>query len=197
MIKAVIFDWGGVLEPCNNRFTAKKLSTKYNIDEEKLFKRLDSLEDEYSKGENCAEFYEIISKEFNIPKTVLHKSLNQDHDYLAFNVAKTLKSKGYKVFILSNQMNSKTAAIRNHNDLSFFDHCFFSNEIKMMKPDKDIFEYFIGKTHLNPNECIFIDDHERYLIPARELGFNTILFKNLEQLKKDLSSFGIKSFGKK
>lgn len=192
MIKAIIFDWGGVLEPCNNAVTAKELATKYGCNEKKLFMRVNSLEDKYAIGQNCEEYYEIIAKEFNIPKTVLHKSLNKDHEYLAFKIAKNLKRKDYMVFILSNQMNSKTMAIRKHNNLNFFDHCFFSNEIKMMKPNKDIFKYFIKKTGLNPNSCIFIDDSKKNIVVAKKMKFKGILFKNLKQLKKELSAFSVK-----
>lgn len=187
MIKAIAFDWGGVLELCNNRSTAHEMAEKYNLDEEELFQRIDYLEDQYFKGEDCSENFEIIAKEFNIPKTVLHKSLNKDHEYLAFPIAKKLKEKGFKVFILSNQMNSKTAAIRNHNDLNFFDHCFFSNEIKMMKPDKDIFEYFLRKTGLDAKDCVFTDDRQENIDAAESLGFHTILYKDNEQLKEELS----------
>jgi len=189
MIKAVIFDWGGVLEPCNNSFTAKELAKKYGCNEKELFIKIDSLEDKYAIGQDCAEYYEIIAKEFNISRTVLHKSLNKDHEHLAFKIAKDLKHKGYMVFILSNQINSKTTAIRKNNNLSFFDSCFFSNEIKMMKPNKDIFEYFIKKTGLNPNLCIFIDNHKKNITIARKMGFKGILFRNLKQLEEELGVY--------
>ena len=91
MIKAMIFDGGGVLASCNTSFAAMELARKYDCDEKGLFMRIDSLESEYSTGQDCLKYYEIISKEFKIPKTVLHKSLNEDHEYLAFDIAKRLK----------------------------------------------------------------------------------------------------------
>ena len=39
--------------------------------------------------------------------------------------------------------------------------------------------------------ALFIDDLEHNLEPAEKLGMHTILFKNYEQLKKELISYEI------
>ena len=44
------------------------------------------------------------------------------------------------------------------------------------------------KTQITPSELIFIDDTERSLDGAKTIGYNPILYKNNEQLEKDLSN---------
>ena len=53
------------------------------------------------------------------------------------------------------------------------------------------YEYFVKKTGLDPNLCVFIDDYKKNIIAARKIGFKGILFKNLKQLKKELSAFSV------
>ena len=111
MIKAILFDWGGVLSPSNNVVAAKKLSKKYSCDEERLYCDLDSLEDEYSIGSECGEYYEIISRKYNISIEEIKDALNSVPAWKFFGEIKALKS-SYVLVLLSNQMKLKTNAIR-------------------------------------------------------------------------------------
>ena len=43
-----------------------------------------------------------------------------------------------------------------------------------------------------PKETLFIDDNKKNIDSAKEMGINTILFENPEQLKSELKSFKIK-----
>ena len=61
-----------------------------------------------------------------------------------------------------------------------------SFEVKMKKPDKDIYELLIKKYSLNPERCVFLDDREVNLRAAGELGFKTILFEDYESAKQSL-----------
>ncbi|MDO8627112.1 MAG: HAD family phosphatase [Candidatus Diapherotrites archaeon] len=61
-----------------------------------------------------------------------------------------------------------------------------SSEIGINKNEKGFFEKVLPKLRLKPQECVLIDDLERNLVPARELGIHTILFKNNAQAISDL-----------
>ena len=60
------------------------------------------------------------------------------------------------------------------------------------KPDYDIYKELLTQAQVKPEKCLFIDNMERNLKPARELGFNTILFTDQSQLEKELINLGIK-----
>jgi len=49
----------------------------------------------------------------------------------------------------------------------------------------------LQKLGSKPEECVFIDDQAKNLLPAKELGMATIEFKNPEQLEEDLADHGI------
>jgi HAD superfamily hydrolase (TIGR01509 family) len=66
-----------------------------------------------------------------------------------------------------------------------------SFEVGSRKPEKKIFRVLLSKYHLKPAECVFIDDRDFNLVPAKEIGLKTILFKNPKQLEKDLRKIGV------
>lgn len=70
----------------------------------------------------------------------------------------------------------------------FFSSCFLG----LRKPDEAIYRMVLQVTQRTPEECIFIDDREVNLECPRELGMNTILFKDAAQLRTELASQGVK-----
>jgi putative hydrolase of the HAD superfamily len=61
-----------------------------------------------------------------------------------------------------------------------------SSEIGINKPDPEIYKYALKVSGSLANESIFVDDLENNLIPAKDLGIETILYTNPENLIKDL-----------
>jgi HAD superfamily hydrolase (TIGR01509 family) len=62
----------------------------------------------------------------------------------------------------------------------------FSNDVHLMKPRKDIFEYALEKYGLIPSTCLFVDDSGRNVLAAKNSRMNALKFKNISQLKKEL-----------
>jgi len=69
----------------------------------------------------------------------------------------------------------------------FFSSCFLG----VRKPDEAIYRLVLQTTQRTPEECVFIDDREVNLECPRELGINTILFKDASQLRAELISSGV------
>ncbi|MBO4985196.1 MAG: HAD family phosphatase [Bacteroides sp.] len=55
----------------------------------------------------------------------------------------------------------------------FFEEIFLSYEMKMAKPDKEIFQCLLEKTGIDPQETFFIDDSEANCLMAQSLGIST------------------------
>lgn len=53
-----------------------------------------------------------------------------------------------------------------------------SGEVGMRKPDAEIFTFTTDKLGLEPQECIFVDDHPGHLKTARDVGMETVLHKS-------------------
>ena len=190
VIDTIIYDWGGVLAPSDNKVAFSLLSKKYNIDEQHFVtfctnaERLEeSLVDDHL-------YTEALEKEFSIPKSEIIDALNSAHPNEVHAFAKELSEK-YQTYLLSDQMEFRTEHIKKSYDLSFFSHTFFSNEVGLTKPNRDIFEYVLKNINKKPEECVFIDDKPENVQTAKEMGFATILFSSLENLKMELKEFGV------
>lgn len=55
----------------------------------------------------------------------------------------------------------------------FFEQIFLSFELKMAKPDADIFQHVLAETGIDPAETLFIDDSPANCATARSLGIST------------------------
>lgn len=57
---------------------------------------------------------------------------------------------------------------------------------------KSLQKRLIKKFEVLPEETVFIDDKIRNIIPAKEMGINTVHFKNYKNLVEELKKVGIK-----
>lgn len=73
----------------------------------------------------------------------------------------------------------------------YFKKNFISGELGLAKPDLEIYLYVLKKLNAKPEECIFIDDKRENCIAATKLGIKSIIFKNSNQLKKELINYNI------
>ena len=61
----------------------------------------------------------------------------------------------------------------------------------MRKPEIEIYELTARRFKLIPEQTLYIDDKEPYLVPARQAGFQTIAFKSPEELETELRNRGV------
>ncbi|MBT4174085.1 HAD-IA family hydrolase [archaeon] len=184
-MKAIIFDWGGVLAPSDNKVAIIRLKKNFDFDENAFQDYFNKHEDDLCDTNEYKDFLSKASKKFNIPKESIVNALNADPPDEDFEIAKEL-SKKYKLYLLSNQLKFRTDYIKKTFDLDFFDEVFFSNEIGLKKPSEKAFEYVLKKIGQKSEDCLFIDDYSPNIAVAKKLGFNVILFKGFEEFKVEL-----------
>ena len=195
MIKAAIFDVGGVLTTTILNYMAEDLAKKHKMDEGLVFRTLHSKWNLYKVAEIGAdEFWQAFIDEAKVDETADNlKKMSLGYIKAkkeAFNVAKSLQGK-YKLAIISNNADEWVVKERKIVDFSIFDVVIFSNEVHLAKPHKEIFMLCLKKLGLKAEECVFIDDQSNNIAAAEELGFNTIQFENAAQLKKSLKGIGV------
>lgn len=197
MIKAIIFDWGGVLTIGGyvKRFV-KNLSIEYDIDLSNDFKFIDDLfvlydVEDLDLDAFCSKLKNIgIDTDKERLTKVLLDSIVLNHEMI--DLLKSLKS-NYKIMMLSDN-NSYIVNLLNKNFkefMSLLDETYFSYTIKIRKPDIRFFNYVIESSKLNPSECVFVDDKEKNVKGSEKTGMKGILFKSVSQLKKDLENLGV------
>jgi len=195
MIKAIIFDVGGVyMEGSSVDF----INRSYKIlGIEKTIASSNGVvfDENYNKGlishEDC------FRKFFNVP--VSEDQMRKIEDVWTttwapteemLTLVKSLKKK-YTLAILSNSDLLNSTKYTERGWYSYFNPIILSHELGIIKPDIRIYEVALAKLRIPSNQCVFIDDQEKVLIPARELGMETILFKSIDQLKEELIEKGV------
>ena len=69
-----------------------------------------------------------------------------------------LKAKGYRLYLLSNAATRQPIYWARAEASKLMDGVLISAEVKLLKPDPQIYRTFLHKFALRPEECVFIDD---------------------------------------
>ena len=98
----------------------------------------------------------------------------------------------HQLYVISNWDKLSFDALYNTQQGQSVFNCFNPNNILvsanvgMIKPHKNIFEYFLKTHNLKAEDCIFIDDQLENIKTAQDLGFTGIIHKGAKSLKKEL-----------
>jgi len=66
-----------------------------------------------------------------------------------------------------------------------------SGDLKMGKPDPEIFQHLLGVIGKPADACAFIDDSPKNIDAARKLGINAVLFQNDGSATEELRKLGL------
>jgi FMN phosphatase YigB (HAD superfamily) len=96
-----------------------------------------------------------------------------------------LRAAGIRCAILSNMPRELLAGLRRAHPawMALFDTTVFSCEAGCVKPEPLIYRRLIDAGGLAPAETLFIDDVERNLGPADQIGFETLLYRGVDALR--------------
>ncbi len=181
IIKAVVFDWGGVLisnpAPGLISFCSSVLGVATDD-----FIRVQSIHAPFfQKGLlSEEEFWRRICFDLQVPLPC-KRSLWGDAFRAAyrpveemFALVSSLHMRGYRTAILS---NTEDPAVAYFEELAYsmFDVTVFSCREKIMKPERGIYELTLRRLDVAPTEALFIDDRADFLEGARSLGMNILL----------------------
>ena len=195
MIKAVIFDYDGVVKKSQKFSLAIADLYKISVEEyEKFISQLKPIIEKFDKGlvaeeKFWLEFSDAIGK--TMPEECSEKAHKMYRDNFVFfseviELIKKLKKQGFQLSILSNMFPYQAEIVRENNEDALFDNIFISCERGLKKPDLEFYELVIKEINVSPQECLFIDDKEENLLPVEKLGMKTVLAKNPEQIVKDV-----------
>lgn len=101
---------------------------------------------------------------------------------------KNLKSRGIKIFALSNNYRERAEYYKKNFDfLNLFDKIYYSWQTGFVKPNKKAYEKLANENDLDYQECIYFDDSAKNIEVARNLGINAYLFNNETELIKEIN----------
>lgn len=97
----------------------------------------------------------------------------------SIKLLKYLKSTGCRIYLLSNFHEKAFEYIFDkYSFIKNADGMVISCQVKLLKPEKEIYQALLEKYSLIPEESLFIDDFDKNIEAARELGINGICFKD-------------------
>ncbi|SRR5258708_5694241 len=106
--------------------------------------------------------------------------------------AKSLRGKGIKVFILSNNFKERSEYYSHYPWIhEAVDQIYFSWQTGFIKPDPRAWQQILEENNLKPDECIYFDDQEKNLKAAENLGIKSFMFTNEEDLEKTVNKYAI------
>lgn len=131
-----------------------------------------------------------LEKEIRLVCSKLYQTVTR-LDY-AIPWIRHLKDQGYQVLYLSNYSDYYFRTTQFALDfLPEMDGGIFSYRVQMVKPHHEIYEKIISDYHLVPDETVFLDDTPINIKAAKECGLHGIVFRNLDDAKKELEALGV------
>jgi epoxide hydrolase-like predicted phosphatase len=209
-IKVIIFDLGGVIIRSVFPILSQKIKALYGVPKRKIkenyYRNLGNWElGKISENEFWKEFKKNLNLETKIKKLkeIYYSSIILRPDVL--KIVKKLR-KNYKIALLTNVNRGLMQFLNKKYRLNkIFDVILPSYKYGIAKPRLKkylkksqklnylrIYQLLLEKLRIDPHCCVFIDDKKENLIPAKNLGMKTILFKNSNELRKKLHSLGVK-----
>jgi putative hydrolase of the HAD superfamily len=105
----------------------------------------------------------------------------------------------YKLYLLSNTNELHIEWIHRHLrkdhgvedfEKQYWDGAYYSHLIRDRKPNPAVFQFVIHDAGIVPEETLFMDDTEEHLYAASQLGFDTHLVREKEEIGEFLKKEG-------
>jgi len=197
-IKAVFFDIGNVLLRFSNKRIIRKIAWAVGRHPIKVARHIwkGRIVDRIERGEVTGEelhslFVSELGYSGDYPK---FKALWCDHftlDRGSFAILKGLSGK-MPTYLLSNTNALHIEHIRERYTFpSLVKGAILSHELKLRKPQIEIYEAALRMSGTAPDETIFIDDLEENCEGARKAGLHAIRYRGAKDLRKRLESHGL------
>ena len=193
MIKAVIFDWGGVLieNPTEGilQYSREVLGIGAGCMLGAYRKLIPYLQEGRITEE---EFWKGVRRRTGakgkLPASLWLEAF--EHSYVekddVFAVARELHASGCRTGILSNT-EKPARPVMTGEPYRIFDPIVLSWEVGSSKPQRKIFEVLIETLALPPSDILFVDDVEANIQAAGDLGLQGHLFTDAQTLRKALA----------
>lgn len=195
MIKAFLFDWGGVMSTGGRGDEFEQvLEQSLGLDRAMAQQLLDTTWAALKRGELTeVDFWResetLLGRPIPAEQRAIWYGWRQvGADPTMVDLVKQLKTAGYPVGLISNIIAPTANDIRAHSGYDVFDFCILSYEVGYAKPDPEIYQLALQKLpDIHPGDVLFIDDQPKCVKAAAVLGMQTILATSPTQVIADVT----------
>ncbi len=183
MIRAIIFDYFGVIQPDVIGATYRLFGGDPDQDAQFLRDTISAVDHGQLKSSRP-----VIAQRLGIPVEEWVHALNErrGHDPDLLNYILLLR-KQCKTGLLSNIGRGGLQAIWPKGELEkYFDVAIASGDVGHIKPEPEIYELMAEKLGVKPQECVMIDDLEKHCMGACAIGMQAIQYDHFAQAKAEL-----------
>jgi glucose-1-phosphatase len=184
-IRTIVFDIGNVLIDIDYNVMVAEFAKIAEVDFQQIvaYSHQEKFFDQYEKGLiSTAEFRSLLRRYLRpgvADEQIDHawNSILISYPSQKFELIKRLRS-DYQVLALSNinelHAGAIDIAVQQHfgaaDMKSFFHQAYYSHEVGLRKPEKEIYELVLSERSLNPAQTLFIDDKLENTEAAAALG---------------------------
>jgi epoxide hydrolase-like predicted phosphatase len=198
-IRAVVFDFGGVLMRTVNPVPRRELACQFGLPPSSVSEAVfgNPLWDEFQLGRiSSAEFWADVGQRLGLNAEELSEFRQTfwagdrlDEELVA--LIRHLRDVGYHTALLSNA----PAGLRQHlaqlGIADAFEVIVASGCEGLMKPDPAIFELTLARVGVAAEEAAFVDDFRTNVAAAQQVGLHATRFRGLSPLRKWLQELGV------
>lgn len=200
-IDTIIFDLGGVLIDWNPEYVYLDV---FKGDREKMNWFFDNIctnewnenqDAGYSIAKATEERVALFPEQEDLIRIFYGRWIDMLGDAIEETVEildRLVKTKKFKIVALTNWSHETfPIALQRFEFLQWFEGIVVSGTEKTRKPFADIYNITLKRYNIKPDKALFIDDNLRNVNAAKELGINSIQFKDAKILQDQLKDYKI------
>jgi putative hydrolase of the HAD superfamily len=172
-MKAVVFDLYETLitEWDSHKYTRQLMAADLGVSYEVISKVMKESQNERNLGKSSIKDaivracqYQKEKLDFKIIDDVIEKRMRVKQECYAHlrpdieNMLQELKTRRYKLGLISNCSLDEVAALRDSKLASYFDAVILSYEVGMTKPDPEIYRLCTQSLQVEPKDCLYVGD---------------------------------------
>jgi len=193
-IRAVFFDFGGVILRTEYQSPRQQLAERFNMDYEEIDKVVFGTESarRASLGEITEDaHWQEVMKRFRLPVSEVQSFSNAffGGDVIDHELVETINSlRGkFHIGLISNAWSGLRDFLKKEKLIDIFDTVVISAEVGVVKPEAKIFNIALEQAKVQASEAVFIDDVAANIESSEKVGMKGILFIDSQETVRQLN----------
>lgn len=187
-IRAVFFDFGGVIMRTEYQAPRQKLAERFNMDYDEIDRAV--FESDTARRASLGEITEdahwsAVLKRFRQPASEMQAFRDNFFggdviDHILVEHIRSLRG-NFHIGLISNAWSGLREFLTKQQLIDLFDTVVISAEVGVVKPSARIFEIALEQAKVNANEAVFVDDSPANIEACEKAGMKGVHFSDPEK----------------